>query len=839
MIGFAGRLAWRETRGAGRHLALLFACVAIGVGALVGVGGFAANLDRTMAREAKALLGGDVEIRSARPLEGAAESAIGQVAAGADVARVRELVAMARDPRSGRSIPVELKAVEPGYPLYGAVDTAPHAPLGTLLRGHAVIVQDDLLVRLQLRPGDAITVGAATFTIAGVVRKEPDRVGLISLGPRVLMADGALADTGLETFGSRVRYRTLVRLPASAQARAVRERLARAIDDPAIRVVAYDEAQPGLRKFYTQLGAYLGLVGLVSLLVGGIGVASAVRTLVRRRMPAIAILKVLGAHTRVIMTAYLLQTQALALAGSAAGVLLGTALQPLLIRLLAGLVPFALDTRIEAGTIVRAVAMGSVTALLFTLWPLLEVRTVRPSRILRREVDSVPAPQRRPWLTAIPFVLVLVGLALWQAGSLKIGGIFVAACAAALVLLALLGRAVVSLAQRLPRVRSLAWRHGVANLQRPGAPATGVVVALGVGVMLLVAVAMLEAQLDRSIDHEQKRQAPSFFFIDVQSDQRDELTRVVTGASGGTAPELTPVVRSRLAAIDGRPVTRATIDARRGDDNAFYLTREYVLTSMSAPPAANVVTRGRWWTAEEAAARPRISVEQDAAAWLGVGPGSTLTFDVMGVPIEAEIMSLRKVDWQSLSLNFFVIFSPGALDGAPTTWVATARVPPEREARLQDAVIAALPNVTAVPVRDILERVAGILGRIALAVRLIAVFSIGAGLVVMLATLTASRYQRLYESVILRTLGASRGAVARIFAVEYACLGAAAGLGGSVLATVLAWGVARWVLDVPWSLEPATLALGVAAATAVALAVGFLATFRMLGQKPLPVLRQE
>jgi putative ABC transport system permease protein len=202
-------------------------------------------------------------------------------------------------------------------------------------------------------------------------------------------------------------------------------------------------------------------------------------------------------------------------------------------------------------------------------------------------------------------------------------------------------------------------------------------------------------------------------------------------------------------------------------------------------------------------------------------------------------MSLRKVDWQSLSLNFFVIFSPGALDGAPTTWVATARVPAAREAGLQDAVVAALPNVTAVPVRDILERVAGILGRIALAVRLIAVFSIGAGMVVMLATLTASRYQRLYESVILRTLGASRGAVARIFAVEYACLGAAAGVGGSLLAAAVAWGVARWVLDVPWSLEPATLAVGVVAATVVALAVGFLATFRMLGQKPLPVLRQE
>lgn len=839
MIGFAGRLAWRETRGAGRHLALLFVCVAIGVGALVGVGGFAANLDRTMAREAKALLGGDVEVRSAHPLGAAAEAAVVRAARGGAVVRVRELVAMTRDPRSGRSLPVELKAVETGYPLYGRLQSDPDAPLDTLVRADAVLVQADLLTRMQLRPGDAITVGAATLVIAGVVQKEPDRVGLVSLGPRVLLAADALRATGLETFGSRVRYRTLVRLPAGENARVLRERLAREIDDPAVRVVAYDEAQPGLRRFYAQLGSYLGLVGLVSLLVGGIGVASAVRTLVRRRLPTIAVLKVLGARTSAIMTAYLLQTQALGLAGGVAGVLLGVAVQPLLIRLLAGLVPFALDTRVEGATIVRGLVMGSLTAFLFTLWPLLQVRAVRPSRILRREVEGVPPGHRRPWLTAIPFVAGLVALAVWQAGSLKVGGVFVASCGAALVLLALLGRGVVWGAHRLPRVRSLAWRHGVANLERPGAPATGVVVALGVGVMLLVAVALLEGQLDRSIDHEQKRQAPSFFFVDVQADQRDELARIVTRATGGTPPELTPVVRARLAAVNGRPVTRAMIDARRGEENAFYLTREYVLTTMAAPPAGNAITQGRWWTAEEAARRPRISVEHDAATWLGVKPGGTLTFDVLGVPIEAEVMSLRKVDWQSLSLNFFVIFSPGALEGAPTTWVATARVPAEREAGLQDAVIAALPNVTAVPVRDILERVAGILGKIALAVRLIALFSIGAGLVVMLATLTASRYQRLYESVILRTLGASRGAVARIFAVEYACLGAAAGLGGSLLAAALAWGVARWVLDVPWSLEPATLAVGVVAATLVALAVGFLATFRMLGRKPMPVLRQE
>lgn len=283
------------------------------------------------------------------------------------------------------------------------------------------------------------------------------------------------------------------------------------------------------------------------------------------------------------------------------------------------------------------------------------------------------------------------------------------------------------------------------------------------------------------------------------------------------------------------------IDRRReqGDDQTWYLTREYVLTWTASRPAATVVTRGRWWTPPEAAAWPRVSVEEEAAKYLGVGVGDSLAFDVQGVRIDAEVMSLRKVDWQSLSANFFVIFSPGALDGAPLTYVATARVPGPAEGAVQDAVVTALPNVTAVPVRDVLERVARVMDQIAAAIRVIALFSIGAGLVVMAGTLAASRYQRVYESVILRTLGATRATVARAFAVEYAFLGLAAGIGGTLLAAVLAWIVLRFVLDAPWSLAPGALALGVILTTGLSLSVGFLATFRLLGQKPLPVLRQE
>ena len=836
------RLAWRQARGARRHFVVFFVCVVLGVAALVSVGSFGATLHVTLAREAKALLGGDVELRSAQPLPEDADGELAALAArGATVARVRELVGMARRADNGRSILVELKAVGPEYPLYGRLAITPATPLPVLLRDHGAVVQRETLERLGLRVGDRFALGGLTLTVRGVVDAEPDRsASLVRLGPRVFVAPETLEQSGLLQFGSRVRHRTLLRLPPELAARELREELARRISDPGVRVSSFDDAQPGLRRFFTQLTMYLGLVGLASLLVGGIGVASSVSAFVRRQQSTIAILKALGADSRTIVLTFLAQTQVIGVAGSLVGAALGAALQPVLIAALAGFVPFTLEPRVDGLTLLRGVVMGTLTTLLCALWPLLDVREVRASLVLRREVDeTTPIARRRPWAAALPLVGGLAALSLWQAGSLKIGGIFLGASVGAVVALWLVARGLVALARRLPGVPSPAWRQGLGALRRPGGHSARVVIALGAGVMLLVAVALLEQNLDAQIDHEQRREAPSFFFIDIQPDQRHTFERLVREATGGSAPALTPVVRSRLAAIGDEPVTRAMVRARGGEarETAFYYTREYVLTWATEPPAGNVITRGRWWDATPGA--PRVSVEDVMAQRLGIDVGSRLTFDVQGVPIEAEVASLRKVDWQSLTTNFFVIFSPGALDGAPTTFVATARTPAAGEAALQSAVVTALPNVTAIPVRDVLERVGVVLADIAVAIRVIALFTVGTGLVVMAGALTSTRYQRLYESVVLRTLGATRGAVARAFAVEYGCLGAAAGVGGTALAAVLAWVVLRFVLETPWRFEPLAMLAGVVLTVALSVAIGFLATFRLLGAKPLPVLRRE
>lgn len=833
-LDFVLKLAWRETRGAGRHFAYLIACITLGVGALVAVGSFASSLERTVGRSARALMGGDVEIRSTQPLSPAGQAVVAEMARGGVlVLPVQEMVAMSA--AGGRSQIVELKTVAPGYPFYGELVTEPAALLGTLVGKGRALVHPSLLQKLGASVGDHMKIGEADFVISGIIRQEPDRsVGVFSLGPRVMIAPEDLPGTKLVRPGSRVRHRVLFRVPAGTSADAFKGALAARLPDTAARITTYAQAQPGVRRFWDQLTVYLGLTGLVALMVGGIGVATSVRAFVRGKLDTIAVLKCLGAGWRQVLAAYLLQTVLLGLGGSLLGAALGTAFQLALVPALSPLLPIPLEASMSLRSVLAGLAMGTGLTLLFALWPLLDVRRVPPALILRRDVEA-RLPGRRPWLAGIPIAAGLAALAFWQAGSFKVGGLFVGGLAGALLLLGLTARLVIAGAKRLPRLRSLAWRQAVANVHRPGSHAGVVLVSLGLAVMLIVAVALLEQSLRAELADRGPERSPAFFFIDIQRDQVAPFTRLVTDFSGH-APELTPVVRSRLATVNGASVAD---DPRQKHEGVWYLSREYVLTWGVETPAHNVVIAGRWWTADEARGEALISVEEDIAKNLGVTIGGTLGFDIQGVTVQARVVNIRHVDWQTFNTNFFVIFSQGALDGAPSTWIATARAAPADESAVQSAVTAAFPNITAIPVREVLERIAGVLDQIALAIRLLSGVSIATGLIVTAGALGVSRHQRLYQSVILKTLGATRGFVARVFALEYAILGVAAGLCGSLLAAALAWSVGRWALDIGWAGSPVTIAAGVAGAALLAIGVGFLGTFRLLGRKPLGVLRGE
>jgi putative ABC transport system permease protein len=896
MTVFPLRMAWRETRAAWRHFMYFFVCIALGVGALVGVALFSANVERAVTREARGLMGGDVEIRLSRPMSDRGGSVLRSLAdRGISVLHVSELAGMAAVTGGKPSLQtqlVELKAVEPGYPFYGNLVVEPARPLMELLSQsicleprtsnsnpgrslhsslvtrhetcYGAVVQQSLQIRLGLSVGDRFKVGEATFTITGVLRKEPDRVaGPFNLGPRVMVSREGLAAAELIKPGSRVRERYLVKLPPAMQTQPLVYELRGRLAGESVRVTGYRDAQPQLKQFLDQLTRYLGLIGLTALFIGGIGVATTIHAFIREKLQTIAILKTVGAESGTVICTYLLQALLLGTIGSLAGAALGAGLQHALPPLVTGLFGADLMAQLDFTSalgppallpVLKGIALGVLTTLLFTLWPLLGIRAVSPARIFRRDVQGVAAA--RAWretlglsdrlrlLAALGIASGLAGLAVWQAGNWRIGLLFIGALAAAVALLTLSAWLLVRAITIIPGPRSVAVRQAIGNLHRPGSQAVGVMVSVGIGVMVIVAVSLLERALVDQVGESRPVDSPSFFFIDIQPDQKEGLLRLLRERAQDPAPETTPLVRSRLHAINGTPVAvpeegdgKADRQDRRKN---WYLTREYVLTFLQDLPRDNRVIRGDWWKPGQRFAKPLVSIEEDAAKNLGLDLGSTVEFEIQGATIAAVVSSIRKVEWGNFSTNFYMIFSPGSLDGAPFTYVATVKVPPEQEVTLQQAVVAAFPNVTAINIGDVLDSFARILDRLALAIRAIAVFCILAGTLVMAAALAATRYRRLYESVILKALGATRGLVAQSFAVEYALLGAAAGLIGTALASLLSWAVLKFILeDVSWTLQPDVLATGFLLTVLLSLVVGFLSTFRLLGQRPLAVLRHE
>jgi len=831
MTAFVSRMAWRETRAAWRHFAYFFVCIALGVAALVGVDLFAANLERAIQREARSLMAADVELRTTRPLTSEAQAILRRLD-GRGIARIQvsELVAMAAV-RSGTQL-VELKAVEPGYPFYGKLRADPEDALATLFAGANALAEETLLIRLDLKVGDTLKIGHAEFRITGVLKKEPDRAaGAFSFGPRVLISRQGLETTGLVQPGTRVTHRHLL------SSKAVQAELAATFPDKTARVSTYQDAQPMLRRFLRQLTMYLGLVGLIALMVGGIGVASSVRAFMKEKLETIAVLKAIGAGSSAILRVYLTQTFLLGALGCLAGAVLGAAFQIALPPLLRAWLPIELEFRLALLPFVRGVGMGLLTTILFALWPLLEVRHVRPNLILRREVTDEPmgSPGRMAWAISGLLALALAGMAFWQAGSWRAAGLFIGALAAALALLNATAWLVVRLARRVPRWRSLAWRQGLANLYRPGSQAQTVLVSVGVGVMVILAIHLVERNILWEIGENVPADAPTFFFIDIQPDQHDAFARLLV-ERGHTDARLTPLVRSRLSALNGQPVRRESFEDR---EHGWYFTREYVLTFLHEIPRGNAITKGEWWEGGGSSGLPRVSVEEEAARRLGLDLGSTVEFDIQGAKVSGRIASIRKVEWGNMSTNFYFIFEPGALEGAPMTYAATTRVTPQEEVSLQRATVAAFPNVSAINIRAVLDSVAQVVDRISLVIRFMAALSILAGAVVLAGALAATRFRRIYEAMIFKAVGATRRTLAATFAVEYALLGAAAGVIGAGLATGLAWGAGQWILDVKWLFQPVALITGIGVTIAGTVLVGFLSTYGILGQKPLPVLRRE
>ncbi|HLH89559.1 MAG TPA: FtsX-like permease family protein [Xanthobacteraceae bacterium] len=836
------RLALRELRAGLRGFGVFIACIALGVAAIAGVGSFAQSLVDGLAREGQVILGGDLAFsliqREATPPELSFLSRQGEVSVAAT------LRAMART-ADGRATLVELKAVDAAYPLYGAVDTDPAAPLGDLLarRGDAygAIVDPALLARLDLEPGARITIGQASFELRAALVTEPDKLaGGIGFGPRLMVSEEALRATGLLQPGSLVRWHYRLRLPAGAgedTVKRVTESAAMQLPDAGWDIRTRANATPQIARNVERFTQYLTLVGLTALLVGGVGVANSTRYFLDRKRDVIATMKALGATGTRVFAIYFTQVMLLAAIGVAVGLAVGALAPYAIAAALKTLLPLPLAPSVHPLQLLAALAYGLLTAAAFSLWPLGRVHDVPVSALFRDEI----APQRRfPRLryaiAALLAALALTVLAVMAAYDRRMAVIFVVAALAVFALLRLVAAGLMAIARRAPRLRSTMWRLAIANIHRPGALTPTVVLSLGLGLALLVTVLEIDANLRREFVQALPERAPSFFFLDIQGADADRFDAFVHAQAPRASLDRVPMLRGRIVAARG--VKAADLKPR--PDAQWVLHSDRGITFTGDVPQGSRVVEGRWW-GRDYNGPPLLSFEKKLAEGLGLKIGDQVTVNVLGRNVTATIANLRTVDWESLGINFVLVFSPGAFAGAPVTDIATVTFPgggtPAEDAALLKAVGNTFPTVTAVPVRDAIDAVGQIVTNLVLAIRVASSVTLVAAVLVLGGALAAGHRHRVYDAVILKTLGATRRQLITAYVIEYLLLGLATVLFGVAAGSIAAWRVVADIMTLPfaWAGGPAVAASLVA--LAITLLFGLIGTFAALGRKPAAVLR--
>jgi putative ABC transport system permease protein len=840
-------LGVRESRGSAGRIAFFAVCLSVGVAAVVAVAGLSQALDSGIQTRARELLAADLAISSRRPIPDEVVAAVDRLQ-GVRRTGVIELPSVVSRPAPidgvdgpGPSLLCEIKAVGPGYPFYGEVATTPTRPLSELLGAEQVLVGPELLIRLGLAIGGDLRVGSATFRISGTVTAEPDRLEIgFTIGPRVMMSLEGLERTALLGLGSRVGHRVLVRLPGEAtpaQVRAAAEPLRTAVVDPQfVEIETYAEAQPALRTALARVERFLGLVALVSLLIGGIGVAQAVRAWLAGRLDAIAILRALGVRPREVFALYLGQTALLALVGSGVGALVGLAVARLVPGVLGDLLPVQVDIGWQPMAMARGVALGVGVALLFALRPLIDVLRVSPARVLRRDAD--PLPMSRAVAAAL-FAVLMAGVtatAAVQSGSVLRGVQFAVGLTVATAVLAAGAWLVVRAVGTTPREFSaVALRHGLAGLARPGSGTLGAVVALGLGVLTVLGMYLVQGRMSAQLEADLPDDAPTVFLVDIQPDQWNGVRSTLEEA-GAENLDSVEVVMARLQAINSVAVDELVPE--RGEDTRdrrWVLTREQRLTSLETLPEDNVIVDGALWSDPE---RAEVSIEQDFAADLGVEVGDTVTFNVQGVPLDLLVSSIRTVEWERFSINFFLVVEPGVLDEAPRFRIAAARLAAAAEMPVQDRLAATYPNVTMLRIREVLDKVVAVLKQLGFGVRLLGAFTVFAGIAILAGAVSAAAVRRGRQVALYKTLGMTRAQVVAVFTVEYALVGLVAGVIGTFGGVVLAWLVTRFGFEIAWAWSPAVYVVAVATTVVLSVVAGLAASARALAVRPLAVLRQ-
>ncbi len=845
-VGFSWRLAWREGRASYRRLGVYMASITLGVGALVAIHSFQRDVTRALDDESRTLLGADIRISSRRPLSEDLDPVFDSLlASGAGVARTITVASMVLDVRSDRVRLAQVKGVEPGYPFYGPLATNPPGIWGRVHEGRVAIVDPAVLIQLNAEIGDSLRIGNSTFLLAGTVTGLPTELGFqTAIGPRVYVGFPRLAEAGLLAFGAVARHRVNIRLPAREDQDALwkdHEDLFQSVQ------VSYTTAQGQAQDLTSAVGSlsrFLGLVGLAALLLGGIGVASAIHVYVKDKLVTVAILRCLGATQGSVFQAYLLQSAVMGLLGSLLGAGLGVAIQFVLPGLLADVLPVAVTPRVSWAALSAGLAIGVWVSLIFAVGPLLDIRGVPPLLALRSDVEPVRRRDPWRWIVNAALILTLVGLSIFEAPGVAAGLAFAGGLIATGLILWATAAALMRATRRfLPASASYPVRQGVSNLFRPQNQTVAVTLALGFGAFVVGTVMQVEGNLARQFTLQQVEGRPNVLLFDVQVDQASGVEALLSRATSGTI-ESTPLVPGRLTAINGEDVERLAQGPSGERPDRWALRREYRHTYRAELSGSEGLVEGTWWP-ETPEARwtgsdlPLVSIEYDLAGSLKVGVGDRLTWNIGGTEIETEIASVRTVDWARFETNFFFVFEPGSLDRAPQTAVMLARIESEdQRAQFQRELVDAFPNVSVLDLSNLQKALDTILSRVSQAIRFLGGFSIVAGLIVLAGALSTSRYQRRREGALLRTLGARRRLIVKILLAEYLALGTLASATGLALALGAGWLLIGGLFE--FDFEPLVVRLFVAWLVVVALTVcmGMLGSRGVLGRRPLEVLRE-
>jgi putative ABC transport system permease protein len=873
----ATRIALRELKASRGKFAFVLLSVAIGVAALTGVRGFSSAFRATLLLRARAIMAADLSAKTYQPPTPEEQAKLVALESnGVQESEVTELLSMASSATSLDPLLVSLKAVDPArYPFYGDVVLQPAMPLPQALTSSTVAVGDDLLLRLHLKVGDSIKLGTRFYRIVATVIDEPDRLsGAFAAGPRILLSQQALQESGLLAPGSHANRRYLFKVPPPAPGHALSDQSVAQLKAslqavlPEAQLTDYREANPSITRALDGATGLLSLMSLVALVLGAVGVAMAMRAHLQQRLDSIAIMKSLGAGSGQVIKIYTIQTLLLGLGGGIFGILLGLGVQaafPLFLAKLLHLTPvFRLDARASA----LGLGAGLLTTLLFTLPPLLDIRDVRPILILRRAVEVSDDPfTTRLWRKLrssvaefVAILVILAGLILlaWRVSdSARVGAIF--AGGLAIILLVLLGASSLLLwllRRFLARTRlhlPSVLRHGLANLYRPGNPSAALLAALGLGVMQIAAVYMVQRSIVREMQVAVAENLPNIFLIDMTTDEVGGVRTLLAHQPQvkGT-PEIVPVFGSRILAVDGVPVAQlrrpgrnAGPDGERGPGGGGGAFRSLNLTwppAENAPPPGDTVVSGKWWTAAAAAAagqHPIVAVERTRAARLGLHVGTQVTFAVQDTQVTAAIVALYDTDSRHAFSRAEFIVPEKMLAGVPVVWYGGVHCDPNATSDLRRVLYQQYPTVTVIDVAATLEVVRQVILQITYVIQFLAAFSIFAGIVILASAIAGTRYRRIREVVVLKTLGATRPRIAAIFSIEFAVLGLVAGLVGLLFANLLARELLLHALHFAYQFQPWMSVAEWLIVAALAVAAGWSASFRVLGQKPLEVLREE